>query len=188
MTRDDHLNVSGLRSSAQDAALAVAAERHSTWLGAVSGYLARRERELESEVRDDTSTFEGDRIRERLDVLLAVGKVMCPDIEKFEAEDESVIAKPDGATRDDHQIQLAYLLTPLGWRDSVLPALEAARKQAFKDWREKKDPERNQALRAELAKAIGFLQAVESDAHKATAMRRVVPPLPTPGSSLRSAM
>ena len=74
-------------------------------------------------------------------------------------------------SREEHQLALAYLLTPLGWREKRRPAIAKRRELALAEWEESTDPERNLALVAELDELSLFLEAVERDAHLVTAQR-----------------
>lgn len=156
--------------SSGEASHEVAAQRHASWASAVAGYLARRRRELLQGISEKAS-FDAEKVRHRLKVLLEVGQTLCAELQSIDPGAEDAIERAPSMTREDHQIALAYLLTPLGWREKHLPALERRRKLALVEWEEDKDGDRNLALASEIDKLITFLQAVESDARLVTAQQ-----------------
>lgn len=151
-----------------DAASDVAAAAPATWEDAIAGYLARRRRLLLQGI-SGKSTFEADAVRQRLKVLTEVGQTLGAAIQKIDPADEVTIDRGPQMSREEHQLQLAYLLTPLGWREKRRPAITKRRELALADWEESKDPEQNLALVAELDELSHFLEAVERDAHLITA-------------------
>ena len=92
-------------------------------------------------------------------------------VEKLDPDAEVTIARTPQMSREEHQLALAYLLTPLGWREKRRPAIAKRRELALAEWEESTDPERNLALVAELDELSLFLEAVERDAHLVTATR-----------------
>ncbi len=147
-----------------EAASDIAAAGHATWEDAVAGYLARRRRLLLQGITTKAS-FEAERVRDRLKILLEVGKTLGAEMERIDPAAEEAIQKTQQMSREDHQLALAYLLTPLGWRTKYMPAIEKRRQLALAEWEEGTNPDSNLALAAELEELQKFLGAVESDAH-----------------------
>ena len=153
-----------------DAASVVAAGSPATWEDAIAGYLARRRRLLLQGIAGKSS-FDADGIRHRLKVLTEVGQTLGAAIQKIDPDAEVTIERTPQMSREEHQLALAYLLTPLGWREKRRPAIAKRRELALAEWEESTDPERNLALVAELDELSLFLEAVERDAHLVTATR-----------------
>lgn len=157
--------------------------RHATWVEAVAGYLAMRKRKLLTGI-SDAASFEADKVRHRIKVLLEVGRTLGAELDTIEPKSEAAIDRPGGMSENEHYVQLAYLLTPLGWREKQLPALERRRLQAIEDWTEDKDSDRNLALAYEIERMIAFLQSVEQRARDAAGRL----PASDNGHALRNAM
>lgn len=173
----------------QDAARDVAAGRHESWSAAVAAYLARRKRELLQGISDKPS-FDVDKVRHRVRTLPELARILGAELDGgIEPEAEKLIERAPNMSREDHQVQLSYLLTPLGWREKYLPALERRREQAITECiEEDKDSDRNLALAHEIERMIAFLQAVENDAHLAAGRSALVRRETSTPGSLRQAM
>jgi len=153
-----------------DAASDVAAGAPATWEDAVAGYLARRRRMLLTGVAGKSS-FEAEQIRNRLRTLTEVGQTLGAAIQKVDPEAEATIERTPQMSREEHQLALAYLLTPLGWREKRRPAIAKRRELALAEWEQGENSEQNLALVSELDELVHFLEAVERDAHLITAQR-----------------
>jgi len=164
--------LSTLRDTYQpgDASQEIAGEKHATWLDAVAGYLARRRRILMQGVTTKPS-FDAERIRERLKVLVEVGQTLGAEIGAVDPAAEETIARTPQMSREDHQVALSYLLTPLNWRSTRRPAIERRRQLALAEWEADTDSNKNLALAAELEELLAFLDAVETDARLVTGQR-----------------
>lgn len=153
-----------------DAASDVAAAAPATWEDAIAGYLARRRRLLLQGI-SGKSTFDAEATRHRLKVLTEVGQTLGAAIQKIDPDAEATIERMPQMSREEHQLTLAYLLTPLGWREKRRPSIATRRELALAEWENSENSEQNLALVAELDELVHFLEAVERDAHLITAQR-----------------
>jgi hypothetical protein len=122
----------------------------------VVNYVVRRRAALVAEFGETESTFEVERIANKIKALDRI----------IDAADASMPKKewkrtpPPGKTGADSRVHLARVLTPKGWEDDILPKYAIIGDQAIADLIDKKDVEENMAVHGEVARFVRYLQNV----------------------------
>jgi len=149
----------------------VAAALPKTWKEAIRAYVDDRTAQVKSPLFSLTSTTEwaAKDISYQCAALEEIAKRLTDDLKGEKKKFALKIAAPDRRAQHQHDIDLAGLLCPDGWRESYLPTLQMLRAEAETEILQQKNIRANQALGSEVDELLRFLQRTEEAGVKARA-------------------
>lgn len=149
----------------------VAAALPKTWKEAIRAYVDDRTAQVKSPLFSLSSTTEwaAKDISYQCAALEEIAKRLTDDLKGEKKKFALKIAAPDRRAQHQHDIDLAGLLCPDGWRESYLPTLQMLRAEAESEILQQKNIRANQALGSEVDELLRFLQRTEEAGVKARA-------------------
>lgn len=162
--------------TAEDDVARVASALPADWKAALAAYLDDRRVNLKRGWAQ-LATFDAQTRRYEIASLKVIESKLCADVKK---KPKLKLVERDRDVRPHHAIRLAALLTPDGWQEQYLPALQALTAELEASWLEGKAVEEAQATQREIDALVRFLYGVEDAARKAKKQQeqpaKAVPP------------
>ena len=147
----------------------VASALPTTWKEAIRAYVDDRTEQVKSALfsLSQTSEWAAKDISYQCAALAEIAKRLTDDLKAEKKKFALTIKAPDKRAQHQHDIDLAGLLCPAGWRESYLPVLQKIRSEAENEILQQKNIRANQALGSEVDELLRFLQRTEEAGVKA---------------------
>ena len=141
----------------------------TTWKEAIRAYVDDRTEQVKSMLfsLSHTTEWAAKDISYQCAALEEISKRLTDDLKGDKKRFALKIAAPDKRAQLQHDIDLAGLLCPVGWREAYLPTLQKIRSEAETEILQQKNMRASQAVGSEVDELLRFLQRTEETGIKA---------------------